>query len=557
MRINCFIASTLLLLTTQKELSSQVIPSDNSILNYTHLIFDFPLVENAAYYQLSFIDINESKPFHIQIDSTNVSFCNLFSYGNQYRWNYEAFDAQSQTLFKSENFAFSVVKNVNYDTFQYAALHRGDYNTGFLTNDFSRNVMDWNGKEIWRFPKLKGSIFQGELEVRDLRMTREGTFTCLIINSILLEFDRDGKILWIAPGSQINNQITKENYHHDFRKLNSGNYLTLSEKEYMAPLKLSKSQFQELQGKETIVEQNGKLFTMGNWATVIEYDKSGKEVWRWESGEYFASMVEDGWTNTDTHANAFYLDEINDHLYLGFRHISLLLKLDRKTKKVIHTYGDRLSKNQRVSLIGDLGLQHSIEKLSNNHLLVFNNNSIEVDSSNTSNVLFIDEKDNINAEIIYKFNCLIDQNDDGKAAKYGSAEELPDRKIMIGIGALGRIVLLDPTNNYEIKQDLILKVYTDKKWSTQVFYRCHYTPSLYPTYFSCKKDLEGFEIQNEGQYEDVYTIELTLEGGKTLKLSSPSIKMEEKFHYVFGNERVKSVKIQSTYNPRLIRYLGW
>lgn len=536
---------------------AQIVPANQSTLTYTDLVFEYPAVENANYYVLSFKYKGHKQYFHQQVDSTQVSFCNLFRFGGNYTWNYQAFDKQGKSLYSSPDYQFSISNTRSYDTLIYSNLIRGNYTgKGYVLFDQSKNMNTWDGKEVWRMPVLKNFPLKGELNMRDLRMTRSGTFTTIITSSIAIEFDRDGNILWMAPESQLGAEKGKENYHHDFRKLDNGNYMVMSETEEMVPLRVNKEMYKKLLGKDNIFEKNGKLFLMGVFGTLIEYSPDNKIVWTWNCGEYLGERVLDGWLPESMHANAFYYDEVNKQLYYGLRDISLIMKVDKVTGKVIDTFGSKLSPNQKNSSVGTFSLQHSIEKNKKGELLIFNNDSSEQAGVHSSLVI-LDETSNLKNILVKSVSCLIDSNDNGKALKYGSSEELPDGNILLGIGATGRTVVIDPRDNYRIIQDIVMKSYVEKRWNPMVFYRSHFAPSLYPCYYSVNKSIGGITITNEGSEKDSYSIEFILKDGSKKSFQSNIVYSDDTFFQAFDLSTVSAVHVISSANNRFKRSLTW
>jgi hypothetical protein len=214
-KINIFFLFSLVTISSVKAV---LVPCDSAVLNYTNIVFEFPPVAKAEYYRLQFKKAGVPEYFHTQFDSTHVSFCSSFEFGEEYEWKYTAYNAQSALLFDSQILHFSVSEQRAYDTVQYGGLLHGNYTgEGLIVIDESKNVIDIGGHEVWRMPLLKNFPPMNKLNMRDLRMTRSGTFTAIITNSNAIEFDRDGNVLWTAPESWLGKESGLENYHDDFR----------------------------------------------------------------------------------------------------------------------------------------------------------------------------------------------------------------------------------------------------------------------------------------------------------------------------------------------------
>lgn len=489
------------------EAFTQITPSEGARLNYTDLVFDFPPVDKAAYYQLELWNQEDRTPlpFHIQKDSTNVIFCNLFEFGNSYSWRYKAFSSNDALLYQSIKLDFSVLNEAEIDTGFFDYLCRGDLTRkGYVLLDQQRSMIDLKGRLVWRMPRIKGLGVEQPYNVRDLRMTKEGTFTAIITSGIAVEFDRDGNILWLAPGSQNLKEHTSENYHHDFRKLNNGNYMVLSEANEKVLLPVSIKDTAKYNGMQNVVKEAGKYYFLGTFGTIVEYDANGKEVWKWNSANYFARQLMNGWNSKITHLNAFYYDETLDKVYMGFRSINLILEVNRKTGKVDNEIGMPLFQSHKTTGGDFFALQHSIEKTKSGNLLVFNNDSCAVDSIFSSVVEFSLSSNGAGTKLNKKISLKVDASDSGKSEKYGSAIYIDDNTIMIGVGGTGRILGID-ASKHTIIFDILARNYRFG-WSEMLFYRSHFVPSFHPSYFSFLRKEAGYYLCNEGINDDIITL---------------------------------------------------
>lgn len=532
-----------------------IIPRDSAVLTYTNVAFEFPPIAKAEYYRLQFKKAGQTEYFHTQYDSTHVSFCSFFEFGEAYEWKYTAYDAKSFVLFDSQIFHFSVSGNRAYDTVFYGGLRRGDYSgKGFIVVDQSKNVIDINGHEVWRIPQLKNFPPMNHINMRDLRMTKSGTFTAIIANSNAIEFDRDGNVLWTAPESWLGKESGLENYHHDFRKLNKGTYMVMSQKEADVYIDTTNKYINDALKVEMRNPEKGNLNYREAFGTIIEYSEKGEVVWTWSSKDFLSARIYDGWNPMPAHSNAFYFDEINNHLYYGFRNINSIIKVEYPSGKVLASFGAKLSNNHKVMAENTFALQHSVELRKNGDLLIFNNDSADIEQVQSS-LLILNEQLTKQDKIVKQISCAIDNQDSGKALKYGSAEELPDGKLLLGIGGTGRAVILDPSKDYAVVQDLSLKIYELKNWVPLVFYRCHYSPSMYPCYFSVKTSVKGIDIVNEGSEPDEYNVHVSFKEGVKRIYKVPKLASEQKYQLNLDLSKVSGVEVISSADDRIKRKL--
>ncbi len=548
----CLLFALLLVLLSAKAI---IVPRDSAVLTYTHVVFEFPAVPKAEYYRLQFKKAGEREYFHTQYDSTHVSFCSFFDFGEEYEWKYTAFSEQSSVLFESKIFHFSVSGQRAYDTVQYAGLLRGNYTSkGLVAIDQSKNLIDFGGREVWRIPQLKNFPPMNKLNMRDLRMTKSGTFTAIITSSNAVEFDRDGNVIWTAPESWLDKENGLENYHHDFRKLNRGTYMVMSQKEADVYIDTTNKAISEALKAEMRNLEKGNLNYREAFGTIIEYSEKGEIVWTWNSKDFLTERIYNGWNPVPAHSNAFYFDEENNHLYYGFRNINLIVKVEYPSGKVLASFGAKLSSNHKVMAENTFALQHSIELRKNGDILIFNNDSADVEQVQSS-LLILNEQLSKQDKIVKQISCAIDNQDSGKALKYGSAEELPDGTLLLGIGGTGRAVVLDPSKNYEVVKDISLKIYEKDNWVPLVFYRCHYSPSMYPCYFSVKASTQGIDVVNEGSEPDAYNVNVTFkEGGKRI-YKVPELTSEQKYRLNLDLSKVSSAEVVSYTDNRMKRKL--
>lgn len=538
-------------------LQGNIIPKDSTTLNYTHVVFEYPPIQNAFVYEIFFYKNNQVDPFHSQRDSTHITFCCLFEFGNSYRWNYIAYNKQMQAIFKSPQYSFSIANDRAYDTASYDNLVRGSYqNNGLYLIDQTRNIITSKGQELWRMPILKNLSLTSESNMRDLRMTKSGTFTVLIAPSIAIEFDKDGNILWMAPHSTLTDTNQYEKYHHDFRKLNKGTFMVMSETEGSSIIKVSKEQQNLLLKSQKIKLENNTLYYNDVFGTLIEYSTNGEVLWKWSSKDFLTEQVLDGWIPEGPHSNAFFFDEVKKHIYFGFKNLGLILKIEYPSGKVIKTFGLQLSNNQLVTSQGVFAQQHSIEIIRNGNILIFNNDSCDLEEINSSLVV-LNEQSPEKDKLVKKVSCRFDNQDDGKAFKYGSAEELPDGNILLGIGAKGRVVVLDPRSDYELLQDVSLKVYRNGQWDFAEFYRCHFAESFYPCYFSVTRLTESIRISNEGSSNDEYSVLVIGKNGSKRIYRTPMLKTNQKYELPINFSDVKSVDVTSVLDNRVTRKLSF
>jgi hypothetical protein len=159
-------------------------------------------------------------------------------------------------------------------------------------------------------------------------------------------------------------------------------------------------------------------------------------------------------------------------MYLGFRNLNRILKMDFHTKQVVAQYGQ---------IAGDKGspllfkAQHCvrIDDLTND-IYLFNNNGDREQRMPSTIVRFRQpENSNDNLIKIWEFPCEIDQNAPAQALAGGSVYQLPDKSILACMGMAGRIFIVTPAK--KILWNAIPEAKTENgDWIIQQEYRTSY-----------------------------------------------------------------------------------
>lgn len=492
-------------------LKGQIIPVPGSNLLHTQVMFEYPTVTNVAKYKIEICQWDSvrkvSIPFHEQFDKTTATLVSGLNFGFEYKWKYLAFDKNDSLIFISKEFVFYIKNKLEVsEDFQRVRINTANSKNllnGLITFDYCKIITDRNGIPVCYIPEIQPFVNR-EINIRDLRVTPGGTFTFLA-RSEAIEINLDGKILWRAPNDGKVSGCKTEFYHHAFRKLPNGNYMILSEK----PLNINSP------GDTTHIAVN--------FGTIIEYDNAGKIIWKWDSREYLKNedllsrKKPDNTYDVITHCNSFDIDKDGECVFLGFRDISRIIKIEKKTGKVIGSYGNRMPSGEAKYGNGFFKFQHSCNLLLDGNIVVFNNDSIS-DPKITSSVVIFSQADrkNMSSELVWKFDCKFDTLTDGKSLRTGNVIELPSGNILVNMGFINRT--FEVTRNKKVIWDAFTEKWNpeEKKWISFPQYKSSYISSLYPCYFtaSLSKNIKKRErlssvtliIYNEGSEPDEYSI---------------------------------------------------
>jgi len=539
--------------------SQDLIPAEGAKLNYTQVLFQTPAVQKAHSYK--FLLAPENGNLHeapiIKIDPTHVTVIDGLEFGMAYKWLVIAKDKNEQEIFESEIHHFSIQRSLAADSTEYRyAIHAYDtarVEEGVIFLDYSGVAIDRSGKAVWFLPNVAGNLRMERL--RDLSMTEAGTLTFLT-NKLGIEIDLQGNTLWKTPGDGKISGDTVEFYHHEFTRLNSGNYLVLC----------NGFENKSLDFEDRHIDRIPLSY-------VVEYDKAGDTAWTWHSGMYVSyddylkvgAKVFNG--NSFGHMNSAHADEENGLIYAGFRDLSAILVIDRKTRKVIRTYGDKIPSDTGTAAIGFFQKQHAPVPFGDHEIVVFNNNVVGA----TSSIVVFNEptKEDPECRLKWEFKCDFDSLRPGNSDRLGNVQPMPNDQFLVNMGNIARLFEVNRQN--EILWDCLPDRWSrdSARWEPFENYRLHYRKSLYPCFFSIAlKENEGHlpfvEITNEGSEDDIYFVDLIIPGEKVkdkYRFYAP-VNAEITWQFEFAgkiSKRVLSnpltIRVASKNNPDLIREL--
>lgn len=529
-------------------------PEPGAKLNHTQIMFEYPAVSKAMEYHLVVRQrvVNDKKDTTIvpaidQRDSTTATLVDGLHFNSLYEWDVEALDASGKTISKSPTHRFSILYFPETDpALNRVRVIKNDSKnvSGLVTLDYSHSIVNRAGDPVWTVVPIPMMISPSDL-IRDIRVTPQGTITMLTTRQVY-ELDIDGKILWKGPNDGAVSGDKSEYYHHAFQRLPNGNYLAMS--------------------NEIIVKNlpDGSDTVRVNFGTLIEYPFWGKPVWVWRSKDYFTgneifnSRSDKGKLQASLHLNAVSVDAKGEYLYAGFRDMNRVLKIEKKTGKVVASYGNKMFWHQ-----------HDANIFPDGTIAVFNNDSI-ADPKITSSAMIFDQS--TPPKITWKLDCNFDSLSNGKSEKMGSVDLLPNGHYLIDMGGVNRVI--EVSREKEIFWDVFPESWsvTEKKWTELKQYRAHYASSLYPCYFTARLSQDAWtkgtkqvlvKITNEGTEADTYTISYTVKG----KADAPVVINVDKLEASkttaipvkpakgLGKGETLEIKITSVTNPVFFRTL--
>jgi hypothetical protein len=525
--------------------NAQLVPLPGAKLNYNQVMFEYDKVKGAGFYIVQVAEGASPSAFNSPVaeqkDSATATMISNLQFGKKYQWRYAGitdgqksewhgpyyFEILKDSLLEKKLFKLVVTKN---DSAENAG--------GLVLIDAMHSIIDRSGNLVWYLPDVnwrfgllpptktvngiqitaKSMVFTPV--IFDLRLTPFGTITCLV-DSDVAERDLNGHVLWRAPNDSKVSGLGGEGYNHDFKRLPNGRYMVLGNELWH---KLPPQYSDTAVGKKRFNDRqffNGQEYARVESGTVIEYDRQGNVVWSWNSYNYleydpFRPKIRNQHIEypLKAHINAFSVDKKNEFVYVGFRDISRIIKVEKSTGKVIDSWGLRLYFGGANHPVG-LHQQHDANILDNGNIAVFNSNDYPGTDSIPAAVIISQQPEDSN-KIIWQFDCYLDSAERSKTRNGGNVDQLKNGNLLVCTGTSDRI--FEVTKNKKVVWQAELRGVTkDSVVYVHRLYRAHYASSLYPCYFvfetdrdTVSKKMPGFNIRvfNKGSESDAYEVKI-------------------------------------------------
>ena len=456
---------------------SQILPKEGSSLNYRLIGFSYSAVGKASGYTLEIargnytIDDSFKKNIIKSIsDKKNKIIAEVPSFGVQYTWRMICSSASAVT--KGELHHFSTANTAEVDThFVRLRILHGDmkYKDGYVFLDGNRAIYDMEGNPVWFLPN--SDRFNGPqytlvpvigndgrqtnklfIPAYDMKLTSQGTIT-FIFYETAYEINYNGDILWTAPAYDKVDK-SRDPYHHEFTRLTNGRYLALKngyEDVYATWVHNSAadSSLSIVQAGEVKKDDKNVFNRKTEFANIKEYDSEGHVVWSWRSSKYFVDQDKGKdlaycWRTNDpdhqeVHANSMFFNEKDSIIYIGFRNISRVIKLQYPSGKILSVYGDDHSTESAGSAKKLFCYQHSCRRSKKGYLYLFNNNLCNQGQMPEVEILKepISGKGNLN--IVWQYVCAESEEKGKKTMEQftqgGNVIELADGSMFVNMGS--------------------------------------------------------------------------------------------------------------------------
>ena len=500
-------------------------PENNSVLNYTYVLFEWEQIPDAYEYQLQASTAEDFSTPIIEITDNTLIYIDRdnFEWATEYFWHVKPVFNNGMGSVWSETFSFttgekrSVAETTIFNENQIAD---GLTVFGAFFNYFSA-IIDRNGREIWNTGETD-IVYYNSSPYVDL-------FGCYLNSDAEnnlpgIVFSIDNEIIWDEPNDEF--------LHHDLFRLPNGNYMGIVSTSSIGSIPIGPwtPLFQQLgyQADGVTLE----FPWIGD--KLVEWDKDTKEVvWSWDTFDHYSMADYDQLGGTWdqayfdlqydwTHVNAALFSDEENALYISTRHLSRITKIDYASGGVIWNLGHEMLSGD-VTMGHDLGFsfQHGLQLTDDGHIVTFDNGNLSeifletTEPTSRAIEIAVNEAE---AELIWEY--VLPENLFGFAS--GNAQKLHNGNMLITtVGGGGTSLEVDSSG------EVIWEAHYNLSLPNGAVYRANRIPDIFPIAFcvivhglQTSDDQTGvflplgntevnFELFNEGSVGETYNYEFS------------------------------------------------
>jgi hypothetical protein len=485
-----FILVTLFFSLATRQVVAQILPKEKATLNYLIVGFSFQKVTGASKYVIEVADGNyntealfEQHIFSKKATTENESILELPSFGSQYTWRVVCMTNNKITSRKElHHFSTGIVSAVDTN-FARLRIIRNErkYNDCYVFFNENKALYDMDGRAVWYLP-LKEGLYDEHTKLRDMKMSPQGTITFLVegpMDAMPYEVNYNGDILWKGPNNGQVSGDTTEHYHHEFTRLENGHYMAMGKKfiqrEQAVP---GGGPVQNMMPDPVNLPQQKILA-----GTLIEYDEKKNVVWWWGSSTYLktqnARQVQGPVMAPamDLHDNAFFFDEPAKAIYVSYKNVSKVVKVQYPSGKLTDVYAGSYQPGTATADNVMFCQQHCCRVSKKGYLYLFNNNSCNMGAAPKLVVMQPSASGNGQLKKIFEYECRIEPEDLKKDIQYGfpsggSVVEMPDNSLFACMGSSYSKVFIVNQDKKEVWSAMPEKWNAnEKKWEVSSQYR--------------------------------------------------------------------------------------
>lgn len=577
---------------------AQTLPAPGAHLSYTQIMFEYEQVGGASSYIVQVaVDTPHASFEHCvaeQRDAATATMISGFDFGRKYKWRYAGiteglpagqaghdtvwhgpwqFSIDSSMLMRMRIYDLAITTNDS-------AANAG----GLIVNDGTYTITDRRGKVVWALPKTDWQINYSRAtrvsdsaidrvlrlditpNIGDLRLNPYGTIT-YISDSDIVETDLDGHKLWEKHHCEAPSELGENDYNHVFMRLPDGHYMALGNEGFRKiPAHIDSALARrKYSWRDTF---GGIEYARVDFGTALEYDKAGNIVWAWTSEDYFdrdGSAPSQPNMELKGHVNALAVDRRNEYVYVGFRDISRIVRIEKKTGRVVDSWGEQPSVGVGPMHHTPIHMQHDAAIQDDGSIIVFNNNDYPGTDSIPHVVIFSQAPDS-SGQVLWSYDYHLDPSALGQGRTRGNVELLKNGNILVSTGSVNKI--FEVTKDKKIVWEAAYKAkdFTGYRFS-HILYRAHYISSLYPCYFTFTTDRDTvtkespkykITIFNKGSEEDTYNISIVEPANMIISVQDTALKPDSAKSFELSAIHRKEpheivVTVRSRTNPDLVR----
>lgn len=495
---------------TIENVNPNIYPPENISVYQNLLLFEYTSIQNANKYVIevaSRLCISFEKSCVVDvIESSSLTgrSTKKLNFGEDYIWRVKAFN-KNTLLNTSKLYYFKIEKSPRIDSLKFKNTivqhNKAKLKEGYLFLDNLGVIIDLMGKPVWFSPYpgganglVNGNILNnGNFAFID---DRRGFYEVNLFNQALLNKETPIET----------NDFSCNSFHHSYQHLSNGNFTMLGLKHVNKPLRKG-DRFEK-----------GKLYDGDNfeispapYSIIMEIDgNTGELVWEYDLIDFIE--IENKKQNINIfgngHINSVYEDEASGIIYISCRDLSRIIKIDKKTKSVLGSYGRNVGIGSLDKTINLFDSQHSVELDKDGNILLFNNSSGLGEDSISSIILLTPE-----FELLWEYKCNFGDKTQSWSKAKGDVDEFNNDNYLIGMGTIPRTFVVNKNKEilweclhkeFRTKQvDEVLgedyrkkyprekirevqKTLQNKEWlPTYYNYSANWITDLYPNYYSC------------------------------------------------------------------------
>ena len=509
-------------------------PVNGQELNYIHVLFEWDQEPDAEKYQIQVSETDSFDPILFTDSTTTPLFIDTahIEWNKSYYWRMRPDNSTNIGQWSNPSSFYTgepKFQNTDVIIYQDELIQDGLTIFGGAFPTLQSGVIDQFGNEIWN---------DGDGQFMLVHVNEFGNVYGLSSmdspNNHGMRTNADMEILWSANDDAVD--------FHEFKQISNGNYMGFMRVDTLGPIPSDNSMTPQFQSLGFLADGTTNEFP---WYTqkLVEWNEDHEILWSWDPFDHFTMADFDNhgstWTEAYmdleydwTHANSFFFDEIENVIYVSFRHLSRITKINYLTGDVIWNMGlpepYMATGNEQICTNLLFSFQHHIQKLNNGNLLFLDNGNISDQlfgyDDPISRVLEIDVTNNNTCNVIWEY--VMPPNLFGTGS--GSVQRLENGNTLVYTAGNG---LGEPECTImEVTPELVI-IWSYVSEPNESWYRAYRIPSLHSSAFSVTVDnyktteidgtqIEGvlfsdsvssvtFQIHNESGYDQSFYYDLS------------------------------------------------